>query len=235
MNRLLSFLLVFAATLVGADTVPQWGRWEQAFTAPGSAAPETDLTVEFTSPSGAVRSILGFWDGGATWRVRFSPDELGEWKYRTHSVPAVPGLDRQSGQFRCGPPTEGKGPFVRHGSLRISTNGRHFEHADGTPFFWLGDTVWYGAILGTAPDWETYLNDREGKGFSVVHFNVVAPRNGVAADVNGEISFTGVENIRMNPRFYQRLDRRVDAVNAHGLLAAIVQTWGRSPAALRDR
>jgi hypothetical protein len=37
---------------------------------------------------------------------------------------------------------------------------------------------------------------------------------------------TGVENIRMNPKFYQRLDRRVEAVNAHGVLAALVQTWG---------
>jgi hypothetical protein len=30
----------------------------------------------------------------------------------------------------------------------------------------------------------------------------------------------------MNHRFYQRLDERIDAVNAHGLLAAIVLTWG---------
>ena len=33
----------------------------------------------------------------------------------------------------------------------------------------------------------------------------------------------------MNPRFYQRLDERIDAVNSHGLLAAIVLTWGLRP------
>ena len=33
----------------------------------------------------------------------------------------------------------------------------------------------------------------------------------------------------MNPRLYQRLDERIDAVNAHGLLAAIVLTWGLRP------
>ena len=223
---LIVLMLASTTTLVGADNVPQWGRWEQAFTGRESAAPETDLTVDFTSPSGKVRSVLGFWDGGATWRVRFSADEMGEWKYRTHSAPVVPGLDGQAGQFQCDRRAGAKSAFLRHGSVRISADGRHFEHADGTPFFWLGDTVWYGAILSAAPDWETYLNDREGKGFSVVHFNVVAPRNGVAADENGEISFTGVENIRMNPKFYQRLDQRVEAVNAHGVLAALVQTWG---------
>ena len=73
------------------------------------------------------------------------------------------------------------------------TNGRFFEHADGTPFFWMGDTVWYGAILSSEADWNTYLADRRSKGFNVVHFNVVAPRNGVAADENGEVSFEGAE------------------------------------------
>jgi hypothetical protein len=219
-------MLAVTGVLAGADAVPQWGRWERAFTAQETAAPDLDLTVEFTSPSGKARNVRGFWDGGATWRVRFSPGEAGSWKYRTHSQPKVPGLDGQAGDFACNKSGGAKSPFLRHGAIRVSANGRHLEHADGTPFFWLGDTVWYGAILSTAQDWETYLNDREGTTFSVVHFNVVAPRNGVASDENGEISFTGVEKIQINPRFYQRLDRRIDAVNAHGLLAAIVQTWG---------
>ena len=33
----------------------------------------------------------------------------------------------------------------------------------------------------------------------------------------------------MNPRFFQRLDERINAVNSHGLLAAIVLTWGLRP------
>jgi hypothetical protein len=211
MNRFVcGLMLAYCSLLVGADAVPRWGRWEQAFTARESAAPETDFTVELTSPSGNIRSILGFWDGGAVWRVRFSPDQAGVWKYRTHSDQAISGLNGQVGQFQCSEQTGTKNPFLQHGPVHVSANGHHFEHSDGTPFFWLGDTVWYGSLLSTAPDWETYLNDREGKGFSVVHFNAVAPRNGVAADENGEVSFTGVEHIQMNPRFYQRLDQRVE-------------------------
>jgi hypothetical protein len=208
--------------------------------------------VDLTSPSGRLSTIAGFWDGGATWRARFMPDEEGRWQYRTRSLPPASGLNGQGGSFQT---TGQKGPtrFLRHGPVRVSPSQRFFQHADGTPFFWMGDTVWYGAILSSAADWETYLNDRARKRFSVVHFNVVAPRNGVAADEEGQISFEGGEHrlmtsraqrwlwawprriglgarMRINPRFYQRLDARIDAVNAHGLLAGIVLTWGLRPA-----
>src|ERR1041385_289873 len=137
-------MLAFAGTLTCADLVPQWGRWEQAYTARIDAASDTDLTVEFTSPSGKKRTIWGFWDGEAIWRVRFSPDETGKWEYRTHSQPPVPGLDGQVGSFECSSHADTKNQFLRHGAVRVSTDGRYLEHADGTPFFWLGDTVWYG-------------------------------------------------------------------------------------------
>ena len=29
-----------------------------------------------------------------------------------------------------------------HGDLQVSASGRYLQHADGTPFFWLGDTGW---------------------------------------------------------------------------------------------
>jgi hypothetical protein len=223
--------VVFLQLLIGsmnAAPVPLWGRWEQSFQADGAAAPEVEFSVELTSPSGKLATISGFWDGGTTWRARFMPDEMGKWLYRTHSVPATAGLDNQTGEFVCRGET-GTTRFLQHGAVRISPNGHYFVHADGTPFLWVGDTCWYGPILSAKEDWRTYLEDRTAKQFNVVHFNVVAPRNGVAADENGEVSFSGDKHIRINPRFYQRLDERVDAVNSHGLLAAIVLTWGLRP------
>jgi hypothetical protein len=248
------FVSVFAvAALANAQSVPLSSRWEQTFIATDSGTPETELYVDLTSPSGKVIRIAGFWDGGAIWRARFMPIEAGEWRYRTLSVPAVVGLDGETGGFVTRrEPSNNR--FCQHGPIQVSSNGRFFIHTDGTPFFWMGDTVWYGAILSAKSDWETYLTDRENKGFSVVHFNAVAPRNGVAADENGEVSFGGADHdvianrisrivskglrlaglahdkpLTINPRFYQRLDQRVDAVNAHGLLAAIVLTWGLRP------
>jgi hypothetical protein len=248
------FLAVFAvAALANAQPVPLWGRWEQTFIATNSAMPQTELYVDLTSPSDKVMRISGFWDGGLTWRARFMPIETGQWQYRTTSIPAINGLDGKTGIFVT-QKEPGNNRFRQHGPIQVSPNGRFFIHTDGTPFFWIGDTVWYGAILSAKSDWETYLMDRENKGFNVVHFNAVAPRNGVAADENGEVSFEGADRyvkpnrisrivskgltlaglahdkpITINPRFYQRLDQRVDAINAHGLLAAIVLTWGYRP------
>ena len=246
--------LVAAPLAAGAETIPLWGRWDHAFAAGPTVSPDTEFSVDLTSPSGKVSTVAGFWDGERTWRVRFMPEEAGRWQYRTHSHPTVEGLDGRSGEFvsQPGPTTT---PFLRHGPVRVSANRRFFEHADGTPFFWMGDTVWYGAILSSRVDWDTYLTDRAAKRFTVVHFNVVAPRNGVAADEHGEISFSGglghlqakprldrmviqllawaglysEPPIRMNPRFYRRLDERIDAVNTHGLLAVLVLTWAVGP------
>jgi Protein of unknown function (DUF4038)/Domain of unknown function (DUF5060)/Putative collagen-binding domain of a collagenase len=248
------FCLLVLAGGANAQPVALWGRWEQTFTAISTAAPETQFAVELNSPSGKVSTIAGFWDGGTTWRARFMPVEAGTWHYRTHSIPTIDGLDGKRGSFVCVKET-GRNRFQRHGPIRVSANGRFFEHADGTPFFWMGDTVWYGAILSRESDWNIYLTDRASKRFNVVHFNVVAPRNGVASDENGEVSFEGAERleippsrlsrlitkgskliglgeekpIRMNPRFYQRLDNRIDAVNSHGFLVAIVLTWALRP------
>jgi len=38
----------------------------------------------------------------------------------------------------------GNNPLRKHGILRVSADQRHFEYADGTAFFWLGDTWWKG-------------------------------------------------------------------------------------------
>ena len=58
--------------------------------------------------------------------------------------------------------------FVRHGPVRVSREHRTcLAHADGTPFFFLADTVWNGALLSTERDWADYLEDRRAKGFCV--------------------------------------------------------------------
>ena len=51
----------------------------------------------------------------------------------------------------------------------MSPGKTHFEHADGTPFFWLGDTWW--KCLCKRMTWEGFQEltaDRKAKGFTVV-------------------------------------------------------------------
>ena len=52
------------------------------------ANPYTDLTAEaiLTEPGGGVaRRMPLFWDGGATWKFRFAPHQLGTWKWAIES------------------------------------------------------------------------------------------------------------------------------------------------------
>jgi hypothetical protein len=209
--------------------VPLWGRWEGTFTAQAPAATTTELSLRLESETGRVFIIDGFWDGGQTWRARFMPTEEGRWRFRTSSKPVVPGLDDEIGTFECHPLANGRTRFHDNGSVRVAPKGRYLTYGNGTPFFWLGDTVWCGPTLSAPEDWLAYLDDRAAKHFSVIQFNLAAPWRCTPADANGEAAFTGTRDIRINPKYYQRLDKYIDAINAHGLVAAPVLIWSLTP------
>jgi hypothetical protein len=220
-------LMALAAGAAAQDAaVPLWGRFEAAFTADEDTPPDTDFAVEFTSPSGRRHVTPGFWDGGRTWRVRFLPDEEGTWRFRSRARRGT-GLDGHADRFACRKfdVAAGGSPFLRHGPVTVSANGRHLRHLDGTPFFWLADTVWTGPALSDKDDWDAYLDNRARKHFSAVQFNALCPWRAAAADAEGKTAFTGDKKVRVNPDYFRRLDARIDAVNAHGLLAAPVLIW----------
>src|SRR5687768_11603475 len=102
------------------------------------------------------------------------PAETGAWGYRSKSVPPIDGLDGENGTFIC-ERVRGANRFIEHGRVVVSKSGRFFEHADGVPFLWMGDTSWYGAILSSRSDWAFYLADHASKGFNVIHFTRSLP------------------------------------------------------------
>ena len=58
-------------------------------------------------------------------------------------------------------------PWEARGALRVSDDGHHLQHTDGTGFFWLGDTAWKLARLGP-DDIQRYMSNRAGKSFNRV-------------------------------------------------------------------
>ena len=42
-----------------------------------------DVTAVFTGPEGEILRVLGFWDGGGTWRIRAALTAVGQWRYST--------------------------------------------------------------------------------------------------------------------------------------------------------
>jgi len=214
----------FAASDSAGKPVPLWGCWEQSFLAASRPSAEVALQVELVSPAGQQHRIDGFWDGELLWKVRFMPDETGEWSFRTRSEPPVSGIHQQAGRFVCRRQSSNN-RFLRHGPLSVSADRRRLEHRDGTPFFWLGDTAWNGALLSEPKDWRTYLRDRATKHFSAIQFVATAPWRTAPTDAEGQKAFTGVDPIVIQPRFFQRLDRQFTAILDQGLLPVPVLLW----------
>jgi len=220
----LSLLFVaLTAAPAAAEPVAKWSRWERTFTAP-TERDDIALTLSLTSPSGKKHQTDGFFDGGNTYRVRFMPGETGEWSYTSASAPAVDGLHGSKGTFRV-EASDSQNPLLQRGPVRVAEEGRYLVHADGTPFFWLGDTTWNGPAKSTAEDWQTYLADRQDKHFNVIQYNAVVPWRAAQTDANGNAAFTGRKNIQINPEYFQRLDKRIDAVNDAGMVAAHILIW----------
>lgn len=213
--------------------VPLYGRFEAAFFAGTDVeAPcDVELLVDFSGPRGARQTVRAFWFGSREWRVRFMPRAAGPWAFRTRSSGRIAGLHARRGAFTCTPAPSGEtNPFLRHGPLRLGRGRRHLAHHDGTPFFWLGDTVWNGpTLVRSDEDWARFLDHRVAQKFNVIQFVTTQWRT-APTNAAGEVAYSGREHIWINPHWFERIDRHMDAIAAHGMLAAPVLIWtlGRS-------
>ena len=116
--------------------------------------------------------------------------------------------------------------FEKHGKLRVASSGRHLEHENTAPFFLLADTVWNGPLKASDDDWETFLEDRQRKGFIGIQFISAAPWRAAPTDGDGQAAFDTRQNIALNEAFFDRMDRRIEAINRHDMVAMPVLVWG---------
>lgn len=178
-------LLTALVTAQGAAPIHVWEKQELTFTsARAFANAYTDVTVwvDLTGPNFKKR-VYGFWDGGQTFRVRVLATEPGTWTWRSGSQPVDPGLAGRSGSFVATAWTkeEKQRNPLRRGFLRPTANHHALEHADGTPFFAIGDT-WYAAgtnrfrwydddqqrPIGPTAGFKDYVRYRKAQGFNWV-------------------------------------------------------------------
>jgi len=107
-----------------------------------SAVEDVTLDIVFTGPGNTTIKMPAFWDGGATWKVRFSPTKVGLWTFKTIcSDTANKGLHNITGTVNASAYT-GSLKIYQHGFVKTLPNTRYFVYNDGTPFFYLGDTHW---------------------------------------------------------------------------------------------
>ncbi len=102
---------------------------------------DVDIDAVFTHEDGTVITLPGFWNGENEWKVRFASEKTGVWKYTVTCSDKGNASLCDSGEIAveyAEPATE----LEKHGYVVIPENGRFLTYADGTPFFWLGDTHW---------------------------------------------------------------------------------------------
>ena len=192
---------------------------------------DVDLDVVFRSPSGHELRVPAFWAGEQTWRIRFAPSETGHYNFRTIcSDSANAELHGQTGTLEVAG-YDGSNPLFRHGFVRVSDDKHHFEHADGTPFFWLGDTWWMGFTSRlTWPDgFETLTADRAKKGFTVVQIVAGLYPDMPPFDPRGanEAGFPWrPEYATINPAYFDMADLRVQHLADNGIMPCVVACWG---------
>ncbi|MGQ0600156.1 MAG: apiosidase-like domain-containing protein [Anaerolineales bacterium] len=238
--------LVPAQMALGQSSVTQREIWDRSFTTSQTHAwHDFPVRATFTHSSGTTLTVDGYYDGenGSgqhVWTVRFTPTRAGTWNWATTSSDASL---RASGSLQVAAPTSAQiaaNPNYR-GHVRVATSGaranRYFTYADGTPFFWLGDTAWeINAIRAGLGGGEydnqrfyTWLDDRVNKGFTVIQTQFFQlnnrneggypfPDNTQAPDGNGDFSTLSAEH-------FQYLDIRIRALFDRGLVIGAHPAW----------
>lgn len=207
---------------------------EWSFTAtwePADPFNAVELDVVFETPSGERLAVPAFWSGGREWRVRFAAPEAGEYRWRTIERGAGDaGLGGVEGVLEASPYT-GTNPLYRHGPIRVASSGRHLEHSDGAPFFWLADTWWMGLCkrLSWPGDFQWLVADRVAKGYTVIQIVAGLYPDMDAFDPRGanETGFPwepGWRSIR--PEYFDAADLRIQWLVRSGLMPCIVGCWG---------
>lgn len=220
---------------------------EIAFTAHGKYSHPFDeviLDVVFTDPAGARLQVPAFWAGTNKWKVRYASPLLGKHQFKSECNESDDtGLHHLEGELEV-VTYSGINPLFKHGPVRIAKDKRHFAYADGTPFFWMGDTWWMGLCnrLKWPGEFKTLAVDRAAKGFNVVQIVAGLYPDMPAFDPRGanESGFPWLAAWRegpskkldlpyftvIDPQYFDSADLRLQHLISQGITPCLVGAWG---------
>ena len=128
---------------------------------------DVDLDVVFTHSGGTEYTVPAFWNGGNQWKVRFAPTLSGEWSYHTIcSDESNMSLHNLRDTFNCESYT-GDQVLYQRGFVDNIPGNRYFTYADGTPFFYMGDTHW-NICVNSYENFKTIVDKRVEQRFTVI-------------------------------------------------------------------
>ncbi len=192
---------------------------------------EIELDAVFSGPGGEEVRVPGFWAGGREWKFRFASHTTGLWKFRTEARGSgAAGLSGKTGELRVAL-YQGDNPLLRHGPIQLTPDRRRFQHADGKPFFFLGDDWWLGLTkrLRFPDEFRILAEDRKRKGYTVIKLTAglntdcaeFDPRN---ANEGGQPWEPGYARIR--PEYFDWANKRIQMLVQMGISPSVVGSWG---------
>ncbi|MCE5258791.1 MAG: DUF4038 domain-containing protein [Chloroflexi bacterium] len=191
---------------------------------------EVTLDVAVTAPDGATAVVPCFWAGGLEWRVRYAARQIGVHTWRTIcSDTSNPDLHGIEGTLEA-IPYQGTNMLYARGALQVAPAKNYIQFSDGTPFFWLADTWWMGLTkrLAWPDEFQLLAADRVSKGFSVVQIVAGLYPDMPAYDERG-FNEAGhpwePDYARLNPRYFDMADLRIQQLVRSGLVPCIVGCW----------
>ncbi len=238
--------ILLAAGEACAVCVETWRMAEISFTASrdysSGGGDAVRLDVAFSNRTdGTVISRPGFWDGGSTFLVRFAPTSPGTWKWTT-TCPDDVALAGRSGAVEC-VPYKGDLAIYRHGFVKTVPGKKHFVYADGTPFFYLGDTHWsvfseefdeagpHADGLDVSSHFKYIVDNRAALGFTVYQSE---PNGGTFDLADGSVDASDIPGLQDADRYYRYIaDKGLVHANAELFFPTrLTRKLGRDLAAL---
>jgi len=121
-------------------------------------------------------------------------------------------------------------------ALQVHPKGRFLMKADGTPFFWLGDTAWELFHRLNREEIDFYLETRARQEFNVIQAVALAEHDGIlTGNAYGRKPLKVNEDGHYDPAlpdtdgdysYWDHVDYTIDKAEQLGLYIALLPTWG---------
>lgn len=202
---------------------------------------DINVTAFFASPSGKVVAVPAFYyqeyerslvsnreqltpRGAPQWRVRFTPTEVGSYKFY------VEARDRWGNRGRSGTFAVEVQPSNRRGFVRVHSDGRYFAFDDGSSAFFVGLNVCWSGSRGTF-DYEEWFEAMARAGVNLVRIWMAPWCFGIEWDQLGRYNLREAWRLDYVLRLAEKYDIYVVlCLMNHGQLSTVNNPqWGDNP------